>query len=391
MHIATMKVGHNSLEGDEGMQSHNILIVSASIGSGHTQAAQAVQNELLHRFPQANITVVDFFADSRWLGLIKKTYLLMLHVLPDAYDFLYHQSQKSNPGSNVKNLTARVMKKRMLNLVEQYCPDMLVFTHPFPCCAAAYLRRTGRLNVPLYAIITDFAAHQSWVHDEVASYFVANTEVVAALRRMGVDRQIFNTGIPISADFTQLPPNRRCLAEPVVLIMGGGLGLGGVEESVAALAALRLPLRLVVVTGKNRSLQKRLALLKKLSPHPVELIGYTDRVHELMAKASLLITKPGALTCSEAMALELPLLLFAPLPGQEEENAAYLTRQGAALKITTSAELAKMVSQLLADTAQMATLRSNARNTARPYAASEIAEILKGHISDILPFTGKAG
>jgi processive 1,2-diacylglycerol beta-glucosyltransferase len=379
------------MKGVEEMKSHNILIVSASIGSGHTQAANAVREELLRRSPTSQITVVDFLEGSPWLGLVKETYLKMLDLLPNVYDFLYHHSQGPYHGSKVNNFTALVMKTKLLGLLRRYRPDSVIFTHPFPCCAAAYLRRTKRIRTPLHAIITDFAVHRLWVHNELDLYFAANDEVVSALRHMGIaNDRIHETGIPISAKFTNMPRNHGDSPEPVVLIMGGGLGLGSVEKAVAQLSALKSKVRIIVITGKNSTLQDRLISLKKHSPHPIEIIGYTHRVHEFMAQASILLTKPGALTCSEALAMQLPLVLIDPIPGQEEENSAYLVRHGAAVITDTDDRLVNIVSRLLMDTEKTNAMCSKALSMARPHAAADIADSILSRLSDTCLFPMQA-
>jgi processive 1,2-diacylglycerol beta-glucosyltransferase len=358
----------------------NILIISASIGSGHTQAANAVRDELLRCSPASKVTVVDFMDGSSSFGsLIKETYLKMIDVFPNAYDLLYRWSQGPFHGSNVKNLTALVMKTRMLRLLREYRPDLVIFTHPFPCCAAAYLRRTRRIAVPLIAVMTDFASHQLWIHREIDLYFVANPEIKKALCDRGIaDTAVYVTGIPISPKFAKTPLNdsNRNSREPVVLIMGGGLGLGSVEKVMLHLAASKYPLRIVVVAGKNSRLRQKLIAAKKRSPHPVTIIGYTDRVNELMANASILITKPGALTCSEALAMQLPLLLYNPIPGQEEDNANYLTRQGVAVRITADDQFTQAVDRLITTPEVLNEMQLKARNASRPNAAADIAAIL---------------
>lgn len=134
-----------------------ILIVAASIGSGHMQAAKAVRDEFLHKSPDATINNVDFMDQDSSAGhIIKETYLNMIDYIPNAYDLLYRYSQEPRHGSNVKSLLALIMKKRMRKLCQKYQPDLLVFTHPFPCCAAAYLKAKGQIAIPLAAVITDF-------------------------------------------------------------------------------------------------------------------------------------------------------------------------------------------------------------------------------------------
>jgi len=158
--------------------------------------------------------------------------------------------------------------------------------------------------------------------------------------------------------------------------MGGGLGLGAVEQAVLGMTAMETPCRIVVITGNNTKLRERLLNVKSRSPHPLRVIGYTDRVHELMADASVLITKPGALTCSEALAMELPLLLYDPLPGQEEDNADYLTRQGTAIRITAGRTLAGTVDDLLNKAETLSAMQAKARILGKPDAAAAIAALL---------------
>ncbi|WP_094606801.1 Processive diacylglycerol beta-glucosyltransferase [Sporomusa silvacetica DSM 10669] len=364
--------------------SKKILLVSASIGSGHIQAANAVRDELNRISPATNVAVVDFLDQEISLGhLIKETYLKMLDVLPHAYDFLYRKSQKSQPGASVKNVTALIMKRKMLKLLYEYRPDMLVFTHPFPCCAAAYLCRTGQLSIPMAAVMTDFSFHPMWLHKEINAYFVANNEIQHALHGNGIaNDRIFITGIPISPKFTQTPPNNRTKDRgiPEILIMGGGLGLGAIEEAVISLQSAKTQLKIIAVAGNNAKLRDKLLTLKNTSCNPLTVMGYTERINELMANASLLITKSGALTCSEALSQELPLLLLSPLPGQEEDNANFLTQQGVALRISPAHQLASLVDELLSKPHILAAMRSKAHDLSKPAAANHIALMLSASI-----------
>lgn len=359
------------------MERPKVLIVTASIGAGHTQAANAVRAELQRR-DLVTPTVVDFFdAEDTFNRLLKETYLKMLNVLPDAYDLLYRWSQEPLPGSNLVNITALAMKRRMLRLLAEHRPQLVLFTHPFPCCAAAYLRRHRQLDLPLVAVLTDFAVHRLWVAREVDRYCVAHRQMKETLAEQGIPlKNVRMTGIPIAAQFGGEPPAKRLkYAEvPSLLVMGGGLGLGAVEQAVAGLAAVGRPLAITVVAGRNAVLARKMTDVARNSPHRVEVIGFTDRIGELMAGANLLITKAGALTCSEALAMGLPLVLFKPIPGQEEENTAYLTSRGVAVKVAGAEELAPAVARLLARPGLLAAMSRRALADARPAAAAAVAD-----------------
>jgi processive 1,2-diacylglycerol beta-glucosyltransferase len=358
------------------------LIITASIGAGHTRAANAVREALLDKRCASQAAVVDFLdshdAASR---LIKDTYLKMLDVFPHAYDLLYRWSQDSRPGSNLGSLTALVMRKKLLRLLAEQRPDILIFTHPFPCCAAAALRRSRRLDLPMAAVLTDFAVHRLWVHREIDLYFVASQEMKQALAAMNIPTdRIHITGIPVAADFAGPLLSRRPGREPSVLIMGGGLGLGAIEEAIRGLAAVGRRLDITVAAGGNEALRQKIQALAAASPHRIEVLGFTDRIPELMNAATLLVTKPGALTCSEALATGTPLVLFGSLPGQEEENAVYLVRGGAAVRADSAGQLGRTVARILAEPAMIDTLRSRATALGRPGAAEAVAAVLNGYL-----------
>ena len=369
---------------------NNILIVSASVGAGHTQAAKAVKAEMSRLYPADRIELVDFMdEENSYLNtLVKETYLKMISLSPNVYDLLYRWSQAPRQYAKVENLVARTMKRSMLRLYHRYRPDMIVCTHPFPCGAAAYLRRTCRLDVPLAAIITDFAVHQFWVYDEVDLYFVAGREMRDELVARGISAgRVHCSGIPINPIFSDTvdsgPVSRELrLAEavPTVLVMGGGLGVGPVLEAFQQLDSSALPLQIIVVTGENTLLRQQLEQAACLSRHPVTVLGYTQQIRDLMAVADILVTKPGALTLSEALALAVPMVLFSPLPGQEADNASYLAGHGAALLVDRLDRLGEAVTELLSQPERLAAMRENASRLGQPQAAEQAARIIGSHL-----------
>lgn len=367
-----------------------ILIVSASVGAGHDQAASAIGAEIERRFPAARVTVADFMGEenSHLNALLKDTYLAMISLSPQIYDRLYHWTQtRQFPG--VQNLLARTMKRSMLRLYLRHRPDLIVFTHPFPCGAAAYLRRSGKFDVPLVGVITDFSAHLMWVYDEVDLYFVAASETRAELVRLGVAAErVFPTGIPIDASFGRRQGRYTVAAglglaagKPTVLIMGGGLGIGPVAETVSSLDGIAQTLQVIVVAGRNAELRREIRAIAASSRNRVVALGFTRRVRELMAAADLLITKPGALTVSEALCAGLPMVLIDPLPGQEEDNARYLVDREAAVLAAGGEEAARIVAGLLERPEEMAAMRRRAGSLGQPAAAGAAAGIIAAYLA----------
>jgi processive 1,2-diacylglycerol beta-glucosyltransferase len=369
---------------------NNVLIVSASVGAGHIQAARAVAAQMSRLYPTAGIEIVDFMDEENpYLNtLVKETYLKMISLSPNVYDLLYRWSQAPRPYAKIENMVARAMKRTMMRLYRRYRPDIIICTHPFPCGAAAFLRRTHKIDVPLAAIITDFAVHQFWVYSEVDLYFVAGKELRDELVARGISAgRVFSSGIPIDPIFSAkvdpgLVSREFGLADsvPTVLVMGGGLGVGPVLAAFQQLDSIASPLQIIVAAGENSLLRRQLEQAACLSRHPVTVLGYTHRVRELMAAADILVTKPGALTLSEALALSLPMVLFSPLPGQEADNAAYLAGHGAALLVGRLDLLGEVVTGLLSRPEALAAMRENASRLGRPQAAEQAAQIIGGRL-----------
>lgn len=363
----------------------NILILTASIGSGHIKAAEAVETELRRLQPEAEITTIDFMArrTSRLHWLMKKFYLVMLAFVPNLYDVFYHLSGGASGGQVVQAAFAFVMSPVMRRLARRYRPDLVLCTHPFPEGAAARLKRQGKADYLLATVMTDYSLHQIWLYEGVDCYFMATDEMLKGMVRHGFSAdRLVAVGIPVAGILQEMNDKdgvRRALAipegQPAILLMGGGLGLGGIEENLRALEKIPCRLTLLVVAGRNERLLDRVQDFADASHHQVLVWGYTDQVHFLMRGADLLITKPGALTISEAFVLGLPMLLHDPIPGPETENAIYATHHGAAVWLHPGEDIAAAVNGLLQDT-RLETMGHAAICCSHPLAAAAIAQRL---------------
>ena len=371
------------------MYKQNILIVTASIGSGHNKAAEAIGNEMKIKYPDAAVHTVDFMSTkTAYLnGFLKAVYLKMLDFMPNVYDFLYNFTGGRLRGFSAQSMLALAMKHNMEELVKRYQADIVVCTHPFPCAAAAYLKRHKKIDVLLACVITDFSIHQMWVYKNIDLYFVATEEARAELARRGVAKETIQaTGIPVDRVFGLVYDRPSLLTKfnlrsdlPIALIMGGGLGLGGVKVALQQLETLAIPLQILVVTGANVSLWSEIKKYTSHSKHKIEVWGYSNNVQELMAVSSFLISKPGALTICEALAMELPMLLHEPIPGPETENAAYVAGKGAAIWIKENKKIGAMVEELLKDTAKLEQMRQNAHLLKKTGAAEAIVCCIRNH------------
>jgi processive 1,2-diacylglycerol beta-glucosyltransferase len=225
--------------------------------------------------------------------------------------------------------------------------------------------------------VTDFEAHALWMEHCVDLYCVAAQETKGRLVARGANPEsVLATGIPISGRFSSKMDDKAVRAkmglrddQPVLLVLSGGFGMGPVAEILSALDNVSQSFQTVVVTGRNEELRQKLAAQDR--KHPTHVLGFASNMHELMSISDLIITKPGGLTSSEALALGKPLFILNPIPGQEAANSDFLLERGAALKVNRVEDLPFRLDQLLAGK-KLSQLSRAAKALGRPDAAAEI-------------------
>jgi processive 1,2-diacylglycerol beta-glucosyltransferase len=300
---------------------------------------------------------------------------------------LYRSSSDIKPTAlvqKVRRTTERLSTRALLKAIKAFGPDAIVCTHFLPAELLMHEIRRGRLHVPVWVQVTDFDLHKMWVIPLMTGYFAANDEVAFRMQVNGIPaEQIHVTGIPIMPAFSRPLQRAECAAQfgldparQTLLLMGGGAGVGGLDGVAEQLLATEGDFQLIVLAGRNA---KALAALKTLAgKHPGRLFpqGFTQEVERLMACADAVITKPGGLTTSECLAMGLPMIVNAPIPGQEEHNADYLLEQGAAMKAVDDVGLVYRVRHLAAHPAKLATMARCAKALGRPQAAKAVLDVV---------------
>ncbi|MEI9963091.1 MAG: glycosyltransferase [Limisphaerales bacterium] len=200
--------------------------------------------------------------------------------------------------------------------VKNFKPDAVLCTHFLPLELLGLLYEKEKLPSPFIAsIVTDFEAHALWMNGCVNLYCVAAEETKSRLVARGVTAgNVVATGIPIAAKFSSQPDVEIVQKnyglrddQPVLLVLSGGFGMGPVAEILAELDKVKGTFQIIVVAGRNEELRRELATQNRR--HPTHVLGFSTNMHELMAVADLIITKPGGLTTSESLAMGKPLLI----------------------------------------------------------------------------------
>jgi len=358
-----------------------VLITTVTAGAGHLQAASALEEMWRMKRPEDLVEKVDL------LDMVPR---LQRNVYVQGYAKLVEHAsglwgivfKKTDNPELLRKLTrlrrtlARRMNRRFVKHVRLFKPDVVVCTHYLPLEIMGHLKAKGMSSLTV-CVVTDFEAHALWMEDSTDLYCVAADETRSSLAARGIKpERIVVTGIPIASRFSK-PPEPRAVRKriglrddlPTVLVLGGGFGMGPVAGILRALDEIGSALQTLVVTGRNKKLRRDLA--SHDYRHSTRVLGFVANMHELMAVSDLIITKPGGLTSSEALALGRPLLILHPIPGQEAANSDFLLERGAAAKVNRVEDLPFRVEQLLGSK-KLREMSRAAQRLGRPDAAEQI-------------------
>jgi processive 1,2-diacylglycerol beta-glucosyltransferase len=364
-------------------QIMRVLIATVTAGGGHLAAAAALDEAWRALRPGDVVDQVDLgkFFSPLHRKIVSEGYVKLVNHAPELWGMMFAKTDKPRTARTLNRVRAIFpsnSRVRFGRYVKQSRPDVVLCTHYFPLETLNHLRkRRGEPRPLAVSVVTDFEAHALWMDSCVDLYCVAAEETKARLVARGAAAEnVVATGIPISAKFSaklDAKAVRKVLGLrddlPVLLVPSGGFGMGPVAEILAELDKVGRPFQTVVVTGRNQELRRELAAQDR--KHPTQVLGYASNMHEMMVVADLLITKPGGLTSSEALAMGKPLFILNPIPGQEAANSDFLLEHGAAAKVNRVEDLPYRIEQLLG-TRKLAEMGRAAKALGRPEAAREI-------------------
>jgi processive 1,2-diacylglycerol beta-glucosyltransferase len=375
--------------------------------------------------PDKTCSIVDFphQVSPAVEDLIRRTYLESLKLMPDLYGKLYRMSetrvtQQSVPsraselyerlqqfsetwvarteGSQPESAPpeARYQRRESVamrtldRLIKANDAKALVAPH-FYGASALGRYKDQHPDAFTAVVLTDYVPHPMGVPDNLDLYIVADDAAAETVEKIGVpEERIHPTGIPIDPAFEQpadVPGVLRDVLQfpedgeddlPVVIVMGGGLGGGHLESVVGSLLEASAAMRLVVLCGSNTSNRERLRAIAAQRGRSATFLSFTDRVRDLMAASNVLVTKPGGMSCTESLASGLPQVLFNPIPGQEEDNAAAMVRYGAGVMVERTDDILGETMKILTSENHRRRMQDSARAAHRPHSARSAAELL---------------
>jgi processive 1,2-diacylglycerol beta-glucosyltransferase len=377
-----------------------ILIATITAGGGHLAAAAALEEHWRAWRPQDTLEKVDLlkFFSPLHRKITKDGYVKLVEHAPEIWGLVFKKTDRMDASRRINDLKRALpsnSRRKFTNFLNEFRPDAVLCTHYLPLealgleCLKAERHaakksksksQTNDKTLPVVvSIVTDFEAHALWMDDCVDIYCVATEDTKGRMVARGVNAEkIRVSGIPISKRFssemdTGAIKKRMGLRDdlPVILVLGGGFGMGPVAEILMQLDKSPGIFQTVVVTGKNQELRKEVSGVDR--SHPTHVLGFASNMHELMAISDLIITKPGGLTTSEALALGKPLMILDPIPGQEAANSDFLLERGAAVKLNRVEDLPYRLEQFLGSK-KLAQMAKAAARLGKPQSASDVCE-----------------
>lgn len=411
--------GSNPLKGSQ----RTILFLIADTGAGHRSAANALRNainiiaEEEHKRwvesqqegagapgapepPTYRIEIVDVFEEySRFpLREAVKLYGPTIRYNPSLYGRFFHMTDRARSVAAVKTMAGPLVHKGLLRLIASVQPDVIISIHPMLNHVTIEAIAELGMNIPFLTVVTDLiSVHHAWYAPGADGYIVPTEQARDLYLRRGLDpTRVHVLGMPIDPKFTLPLPSKQELRQrlglephlPTVLLVGGGDGAGGLRSAVQAISHARLPVQLLVITGRNKRLFVHLQRLRSELKVPARIFGFVHNMPEMMHASDVIVTKAGPGSICEALACDLPIILSGYVPGQEEGNVTFVTENGAGVLARDHVEMVNALRRLIKPGSQVLQQQlENARRISRPRASFDIVE----HILSYLPAPGELG
>ncbi|MCW2972178.1 MAG: putative UDP-glucuronosyltransferase [Thermoleophilia bacterium] len=307
------------------------LVISADVGGGHDANARGWIAQARIDDPHLDAETRNGLAamGPRMHRFVRDGYACQLQHAPWSWTLLFRTFGSRWMAPLVWLLLPLAFRGRLAELVDQHDPDVIVSTYPLCTIVLASLRRSGRIRVPVIALVSDIAPHRLWFAPGVDEHLVATTQDVERAAALVPWAQVTHRAPSVGARFQ--PPKAARGASPErahVLVSGGSWGAGQLTEIVERLDASGSQGRVTVLCGTNTALWNS---LRARTWNSVELLAFRTDVDEWMRRADVLVATGPGMTIFEAMSSELPIVMAGLIPGHGRRSAAAAEADGVAV------------------------------------------------------------
>jgi len=366
----------------------HILFLFSDTGGGHRSATEAIIEAVRLNFnDRISTQMVDIFYDiaPRPLNHLPKWYPYMVR-FPEVWGFSYRISNGMRRSRLIVESAYPYVRRTLHRVIKHNPADMIVSLHPL--ANDPFLHALGEHHPPFITVVTDLVTgHTLWYHKSVDLCIVPTEAAYQAALLAGLrPEQVKVIGLPVADRFCQPVGDKYSLRQKlgwpqdrlVVLLVGGGEGMGPIEKTALAIAEGKLPITLVIITGRNADLKERLEALHW--PMPTLVYGFVHEMPDFMRAADILVTKAGPGTITEALNAGLPMILFSRLPGQEEGNVDYVISEGVGVWAPKPSHIVSAIKAWITHPRQLELAAEACCQAARPQAARDIASLLANRL-----------
>ena len=372
-----------------------ILILSCNTGGGHNSAAKALKEVFTKKGNTADIKDVLAFGGQKASDLVCDAYIEMVKKTPKLFGEIYKMGSKIGQLNQQKGIRSPVyyINKLYQDALEAYIKDngydAVVCVHIFAAEAMTNLKKHHKLTIPFYFIATDYYISPMLEETTPNAIFIAHKDSTFTYLNRGIPKKlIVPSGIPVSSQFTTKRDKdkirKKFGLEPqdkVILLMSGSMGFGDLIDTARYIFDNgNADTKVIAITGHNKELYKELE--KDFAGETrLKLVGFTDKVSDYMDASDVLLTKPGGLSSTEALAKGIAIVHTAPIPGCETENVQFFTEHHLSLCAKDSQDAGRLAVKLLEDEFLRNQILAAQNNYRCPNSATQIADfVLKAFV-----------
>jgi 1,2-diacylglycerol 3-beta-galactosyltransferase len=367
-----------------------IVFLFSDTGGGHRSAAEAIIEALNIDFPDRfDFEMVDFFHQYSPppFNLAGPVYPTMSR-MDQLWKFSFDVSNDADRMRVIYSMFWPYIRLSMYKLLEEHPCDLFVSVHPLiniPLLRAKKRRNNAK---PYLIVVTDLVStHSAWYTNDADLVIIPTQQAVKKAIRANIKPDKLKViGLPVADRFCKPPGDKHALRKKLgweinkttLLLVGGGEGMGPLEEITRKINGTGMDVSMVVITGRNKKLKEKLENTRW--DIPVHVYGFVTDMPDFMRAADVLLTKAGPGTISEALIAGLPIILYHRISGQEEGNVSYVIDEGAGVWAPETNDIVDTLKIWYEQPELRAEAVNNARRLARPLAAREIARTIIQYI-----------
>jgi processive 1,2-diacylglycerol beta-glucosyltransferase len=360
------------------------LIISIKAGYGHHSTGQAIMQYMKTKKVDCEMLDTFEYINPHLNNSVSKGYLLTTKYTPEAFGKVYGNLAKKDQRYDKHSFFAilsKIVSSKLKNFIDAYSPDVIIGTHSFACMVMTYLKEKGEITCPTIGIVTDFTVHPFWESTTLDYYVVPDDMLIRQMNKKGIPtKRILPFGIPVHERFSCREEAQEARARlgidniPTILVMMGSMGFGNMEKQMEAIDAIDLQFQVLCVCGNNQKMKKEID--RKVWRKKIYTYGFVHNVDELMDASDCIITKPGGLTMSEALAKGIPPIIMNPIPGQEDRNMEFLVNNGAAIMVTETFPVDEAIFYLLHHQWRLDLLKKSIERLGKPESTADLCEFI---------------